>query len=133
MAVHSLTCQQCGRTFEAKRTDARTCSVDCRVALSKASRDANRRAAVEDAESVPVNLTASTLTELAAVGREGTALGQAALLLAYRIDRSQADAPQAVAALVKQHNATLADALRGAGRKSALDELKARRDAKRAG
>jgi hypothetical protein len=77
---------------------------------------------------------ASTLQELVSAGRESTALGQAALLLAYRIERSQMDTGAGVASLVKQHGATLAEALKGATQaKSGLDELRSRRDAKRAG
>lgn len=132
MASYALTCERCGEPFEAKRRDRRTCSDACRVALNTRTRRANTEAAAEKPD-VPVDVVASTLAELAAAGRQNSALGQSALLLAYRIDRSQADTPQAVAALVKQHNATLADALKGVGKASRVDELKARRDAKRAG
>jgi uncharacterized Zn finger protein (UPF0148 family) len=34
---HAITCATCGDTFTPKRSDARTCSVACRVALHRAS------------------------------------------------------------------------------------------------
>ncbi|HEX5347839.1 MAG TPA: hypothetical protein VFW64_12195 [Pseudonocardiaceae bacterium] len=77
---------------------------------------------------------ASTLLELAKAGRENTALGQAALLLAYRLEHSHLDTGASIASMVKQHGATLAEALKGAGKGvNPVDELRARRDAKRAG
>jgi hypothetical protein len=75
----------------------------------------------------------STLAELEAAGRSGTALGQAALLLARRLDGSGRETGASVAALSRQHAAALAAVLAGAkSAPDALDELRTRRERKRA-
>jgi hypothetical protein len=125
-------CDQCGVEYEAARRTSRYCSSSCRVHAYQGA--PARKSRAKPAGDVPTGLMASTLQELVSAGRESTALGQAALLLAYRIERSQMDTGAGVASLVKQHGATLAEALKGATQaKSGLDELRSRRDAKRAG
>lgn len=128
-------CDSCGKSYEAKRSDSKYCSGSCRAAASKRSKpqpDVVADTPLGDAASV--GLMASTLMELVKAGRENTASGQAALLLAYRLEHSQLDTGASIASMVKQHGATLAEALKGAAKAAtALDELKARRDAKRAG
>src|SRR6266568_4528361 len=69
--------------------------------------------------------------DLEAGGRLATPLGGMAMQLARRVD--QATAVMGYAALVKQLMATLDAAMKGvAVRTDAVDDLKARRDAKRA-
>lgn len=78
----------------------------------------------------PGRLESATLTELAAVGREGSIRGIHALVIARQIDQSPSNA---VAALSKEYREVLALALEGTKVEyDALDELRARRDAKRA-
>lgn len=78
-------------------------------------------------------MRAAALADLAAAERENTTLGRSALALAARIDRA-ADTGSALASTVKQLEATLTSALAGASVvKTAADELRARRDAKRRG
>jgi hypothetical protein len=70
--------------------------------------------------------------KLEAAGRSETYLGAAALALADRIDQSTA--VMGFAALVKELRATMDAALDGVQQAAdPLDELKRRRDAKRAG
>lgn len=70
--------------------------------------------------------------ELDAAGRADTYLGAAALALADRIDQSTA--VMGFAALVKELRATMDAALAGVKKVAdPLDELRARRDAKRTG
>jgi hypothetical protein len=77
---------------------------------------------------------AATEAVLVAAGRAGSPEGQSALVLARRIDASAGETGGGLAALVKQHGATLADAVKGAGvAVSRLDELRARRERNRAG
>jgi len=67
-------------------------------------------------------------------GRVDTSWGQAALLLARRLDSTSAESGSGVAALGREHGATMAEATRGvkvAG--DLLDELKARRDRQHVG
>lgn len=74
----------------------------------------------------------ATRAALEAAGRADHYLGAAALGLAGRID--VATAVMGYAALVKQLEATMASALAGTGHQvDVLDELRARRDSKRAG
>lgn len=74
---------------------------------------------------------AATMLELADAGRLGTPLGQAALVLARRIDRSHLDTGAGVASLAKQLQATLAAATADAEvEDDPVDEVRARRDAK---
>ena len=77
-----------------------------------------------------VTVRDATLAELARADRVGTALGAKALAMAARIDAG-ADTGAGLAALVKQHDATMAEAVRGSDAGDLLDELSARREARR--
>lgn len=75
-------------------------------------------------------LESATRAELAAVGRTETIRGIHALVIARQIDQAP---PNAIAALSKEYREVLALALEGTKVEyDALDELRARRDAKRA-
>jgi hypothetical protein len=78
------------------------------------------------------SLVDATTTELRSAGTESSALGQAALLLARRIESNQ-DGGSAMASMVKQWQDTMAKATAGAEpvTVSLTDQLKARRDARR--
>lgn len=127
----------CGGPFEAKRPNATYCSAKCRKRAQRAGTAGGQARTVplpprpdDPGEDGPV--TAATRRELAAAGREESALGQGALAAARRIDTPTSDSGSAVASLIREHRAALAEALDGA--KPAmddLDELRARRDAKR--
>ena len=78
------------------------------------------------------NVHSATLDVLTEAGRVETPLGQAALVLAARIDANQ-DSGGAIAAMAKQLASTLSAATAGANVvASPVDELRARRAAKRA-
>ena len=83
------------------------------------------------ARAVPPRLHASTRRELESVGQVDSSRGQAALLLARRIETCE-DAGSAVAALVREWRATM-DAAMSAGTSVAdpVDELQARRRERR--
>ncbi len=79
----------------------------------------------------PSALVEAVTRELDGVGRFGTVAGQAAVLLAGRI-ASRREAGAATAALAKQLSATMDRALGGVAKAvDPLDEIWARRDAKR--
>ena len=123
-------CGSCGAAFESKRAAGRWCSDRCRKRAQRAPAPAVVLA-VPPGEG---ELTEVTRLELQEAGRVDTSLGQAALLLARRLDSTSADTGSSLAALVREHRATLAEATRGlkvAG--DLLDELKARRDRQHAG
>jgi hypothetical protein len=77
-------------------------------------------------------LVAAVVAELTAAGREGSALGVQAIHLAQRLDLSRFDTGGGLAALSKELRAVMAAALQNAAvAADPVDELKARRDAKR--
>lgn len=131
MALRS--CDVCGRTYDAKRPSSRFCGATCRKRHQRSPGVAAVPAPTVLA-AAPGGLHAATHAELEAADRLETALGAAALALASRVDSGSAEQGSAFAALVREHRAALAEALRGANpAANPLDELKARRDRKRAG
>jgi hypothetical protein len=77
-------------------------------------------------------LVTGLLRELEAAGRVETAEGAHALFLARRLASSTGDTAASVASLSKEYRAARLEALRGVQpARSGLDELRARRDAKR--
>jgi len=122
------TCVVCGAEFEAVRA-ARFCSDRCR-------KRAARGRPLDAAPAAPVAflegaVTAATRDALAAAGRTLTPMGQAALVLARRLDTPGLDTGSALASITRQLGATLAEALKGARGDTApgrlADELAARR------
>jgi hypothetical protein len=121
-------CAVCSEEFEAKRAARMYCSGRCQ-------KRAQRQPKAEPAAAMPPDpdseLWAATLNELTAAGRVSSPAGVAALILARRIDTPGSETGAGLAALVKQHGATLADALKGARAEvNPLDELRARRERK---
>lgn len=130
-------CACCGEGFTAKRSSAKWCSPGCRqkglrrrqAGLSENVVQLGVAPPADEVHGGPVYV--ATFTELADAGRESTAMGQAALALATRID-SAADTGSSLASAVKQLGATMEVALKGARRaETALDRVRQRRDAKR--
>lgn len=136
-------CAVCGEPFEAKRAAAKYCGDRCRQRAHRSPEAASESKVLEPAgeptsEPPPALLagpvTLATMVELEDAGRLETALGQAALALARRIDFPATDTGSALASLAREHRATLAEAVRDA--KTAmdpLDELRLRRERKLAG
>lgn len=121
-------CAVCSDPFEAKRNTAKYCSRRCSVRAA-------RQPKPEPAGQMPVDpdseLWTATLNELTAAARTASASGQAALLLARRLDSQMTETGSSVAAMVREHRAALADALKGASAEvNPLDELRARRERK---
>jgi hypothetical protein len=126
-------CVVCSVPFEAKRNTAKYCSRRCSMRASR--RSGSPKAAVVAMPADPDSaLWSATLAELSAAGRVNSAAGQAVLVLARRIDASDGETGAGLAALVKQHGATLADAVKG--RRAVvnpLDELRLARERRAAG
>ena len=130
-------CDYCGAEYEAKHPSSRFCTAVCR----KRNQRNPRPAPVATHPSVAnlpdpggSGLTDATRVELGAAGRLDSALGRAALLLAQRLDVSDREPGTALAALIREHRAALAEAVRGAkAAADPVDELRARRDRKRTG
>lgn len=127
-------CAVCGTGFEAQRPQAKYCSAKCRMRKARGHESADKTA---DAEPAPKTdrpasgLIDAVTAELEAADRLNSVAGQHALELANRI----VNAPgmnTGVAALSKQLQAVLAEAVKGASQQAnPLDELRARRDRKR--
>jgi hypothetical protein len=131
----------CPTEFEAKRAAAKYCSERCKKRAQRKPGGVRTAKVVElpaepASEPAPVvgSVAAATLAELDHAGRLETAVGQAALALARRIDHAGAETGASLAALARQHLATLAEAVKNAKQAAdPLDELRGRRERKLAG
>jgi hypothetical protein len=135
-------CARCSAEFEAARFSARYCSPACRT---RAYRDRRKAAAAsppeapepvtdqapQDVEGFPVH---SALTaELTAAQQDATAMGQALLTVARRIDRDE-ESGSGLAALVLRLGVELQrmeTAAEGAGVEDEVAKARDRRDRKR--
>jgi hypothetical protein len=131
-------CDVCGRSYAARRARSRFCGGTCGKRSQRAGpAGLGPRAGVLDGEGAPLSgLEQAVARELEQAGQfgslRGQVQGQIALELAYRIGSGRESAT-AVAALVKELRATMAAALAGvAPAADPLDEIRARRDRKRA-
>lgn len=125
------TCVQCGKAFEAQRQSAQFCSASCRAMKSQGYAPKAAAVAVLPArEPVADGLYGSVLARVTEAGLLDSPEGQAALDLARRLPDAN---DGSVAGLHRELRAALAvvDAL--VPRRSSLDELRLRRDRKRAG
>lgn len=120
-------CDVCGDTYDAKRPNSKYCGGTCRKRSQRgalaADEDTQVPTLVPDLEVGPVE--AALLSELSKVERSATALGQAALALARRVDVGR-DTGAGLASLVKQLEATAKAAT--ANVKSAASPLDLMRD-----
>jgi hypothetical protein len=131
-------CAVCPAEFEAKRAAAKYCSDRCRKRAQRQPQDApvrSEQAPVTGGAS-PGGLLAATEAKLATAGRLDGPEGQAALILAARVETSvfSAETGASVASLVRQLHATLAEALAGARAAAdpVEDELRAARERRHA-
>lgn len=131
------TCARCGKPFEARRSTAKYCGSTCRSAESLRPVTPEAREEVANAllESIkpPSPLVLRIEAELRAAGRLETAKGQMALELAAAYGNPFDNGSQKVS-LMRAVKDLLDDALEGASvSDDPLDELKARRVARRSG
>jgi hypothetical protein len=118
-------CAMCPAEFDAKRAAAKYCSERCR---KRAQRQPAPAAALPMPADPDSELWSATLAELAVAGRVNCASGRAALALARRIDAG-GDTGSAVASMVREHRAALADAVKGQmAAVNPMDELRLRRE-----
>lgn len=122
-------CDSCGREYEARRKDSRTCSPACRQRRGRGAKPAPDLYVPADNP-----LLIATKRELEAAGKLDTRLGQQALVLAARVAGSETNA--GIAALSRELCMVVAEAIGGRGSAAprppdAIDEVRARRDVKR--
>ncbi|WP_343317764.1 hypothetical protein AAFM46_10950 [Arthrobacter sp. TMP15] len=138
-------CATCEQPFAAKRRTATYCSTQCRVRAHRtkpaalpsivqaaaAKKTAHGKSPPAPDADEPGSVADAVRVELEKAERVGTVMGQAALVLARRIDHSAMDTGSAVSSLVKQLSASLDAALAGAVvEEDTVDELRRRRDIK---
>ena len=122
-------CDVCQQPYEAKRATSKYCSANCRVRASRAPEQVTPPLVAVDFNPASAGaLYAATLRELEACEQVESSLGQTALLLARRLDDTPMDTGSSVAALVREHRATLLEAVeRGTIAADPLDQLSIRR------
>lgn len=129
-------CAECGEEFEAKRKAATYCSGRCTKRAQRRPQPDSPpptplRPTGESAPSPTGGVESATRAELERAGRDESAAGQSALALACRIDASSGETGSGVAALVREHRAVLAEALKDAETATdPIDELRTRRERK---
>lgn len=141
-------CARCAQTFSTSSRRARFCSPKCRTQATRARAKGEtetlaipakpkpkpkrtRKPAAPETDA-PVGALGAVLAELRAAGRLDSSAGQAAVALARRIDDG-AESSSGLAALTREMRAAMAEALsRVEASGDALDELRARREARRA-
>lgn len=112
-----VTCT-CGTVFQARSAKARYCSDRCRKRKSKAD--------VVELASTSTTLgpvAAAARRELEGAGRLDTALGQACMALAGRLDLPGVDTGSALAAVAARLELMLASATKGTGKPTAPQQL----------
>ena len=124
------TCEMCGKPFETKRPDAKTCSSTCRVRLSRSGGSAPKLRVVVPMEDRPTrggSLLGSVVVALEEAKALETPAGRLAVSLATRIDDPESnDSGSAVASLSRELRAVLGEALaRSSKSASPLDEIRA--------
>ena len=135
-------CDRCGQPFAPASKRARFCSVKCRTQATRARATGQpesiakpkrtRKPKAQAADSLTGTLGA-VVAELTAAGRLQTSAGQAAVALASRIDAG-AESSSGLAALTREMRAAMAEATANVAQAGdALDELRAKREARRAG
>lgn len=127
-------CDHCGGSYTARRASSRFCGGTCQKRAERARNTGlPARLGLIDGESSPPSMLEVCLTrELEEVGRVGTVDGQLALLLARRV-ASRNETGAATAALSRELSVVTARAMgTTTPAASPLDEIRARRDRKRA-
>ena len=142
-----ITCASCSTDFDARSSRARFCSSKCRTAAHyrrtklgiPETRDPKPvpKKSVKGRKPKPTDSPTGTLgavvAELTEAGRLQTSAGQAAVALARRIDDG-AESSSGLAALTREMRAAMAEATANVAQAGdALDELRAKREARRAG
>jgi hypothetical protein len=120
-------CDVCQIPYQARRASSRFCSARCRQRAQRSPSTSWRApvaAIVKPGDVAEGYLTGATLAELEAADMVTSSLGQLALLLARRLDTLTMDTGSSIAALVREHRATLNAAV-GAGTRAVdpLDQL----------
>lgn len=131
-------CDMCHKPFDARRPNAKFCGATCRKRNSRGVCDGVAKPVAPPPDPSDNSLVKATKSELEAAGKLDTRLGQQALILAARMSGNETSA--GVGTLSKELDRVMAAAIGAvppgapaAGTGDEIDELRAKRDAKRAG
>lgn len=138
----AMSCQACGRAFEAKRHTAKFCTTACRVRAHQAAkaghpitpqlprhREGAAVVALTPMSAEAGGITAVTERELRAADRLNTVAGQLAMLSARILDSGVQDTMSSTSAMIRQHLATVEKALDGAtAAETPLEKIRRERD-----
>lgn len=120
-----VTCS-CGTTFQAKNPRARYCSDRCRKRRQRGGADV-----VELKPDAPVNeesplgtVASATARELTEVNRLDSALGQACMAMARRLDHPGVDTGSALASVAARLESLLASATKGVAKATSPQQLR---------
>lgn len=134
----TASCARCGSDFATRRRSAKWCSDRCRQAGARARKAGKSetptkvRKSGAEVETLGAGVAPAVSRELELVGRLDTFAGRAAIALAMRIDDG-AESSAGLAALTRELSARMSEAVadvESAG--DLIDELRARREARRA-
>ena len=127
-------CDVCQTPYEAKRPASRYCSPRCRQRSARGKARGNETPRVIPAPPVKpdLGLVDATRRRLIAGNVLDSVEGQAALVIAARIERGAAESGSAVAALSRELRAVMETALKSsAPAGNLIDELRAQREKRR--
>jgi hypothetical protein len=113
----------CGTVFQARNPRAKFCSDRCR---KRRQRGGDVITLPDPATDQPPQGSVATATEreLTEAGRLETALGQACMAMANRLDRPGVDTGSALAAVASRLESLLASATKGAGKPTSPQQLR---------
>lgn len=117
-----VTCP-CGTAFQAKNPRARYCSDRCRKRRQRGGQVVDLPPLSDDRPGAGPVATA-TARELTEANRLDSALGQACMAMARRLDSPGVDTGSALAAVASRLESLLASATRGAGKPTAPQQLR---------
>lgn len=124
-------CDTCTRLYEARRVTSKFCSQRCQKRARRSPVGLSGATLLTFPAPVDGPMTKATMAELVVADRVESSLGQSALLMARRLDTPGADTGSSVAALAREHRATLALALESATNVlDPVDLVRLRRDAR---
>jgi hypothetical protein len=124
-----VTCAQCGEAFEGKRRTAKYCSPTCRQRSRRRATPAETEAAL-DLE-LGGGIVAMTRRELTSLKKLDSVVGQQAMTLAIRMTSGK-ETGSAIAALSRELTRVLQLARAAGEVKDPVDEVRERREQKRA-
>ncbi len=135
--MSAVTCAHCGASFSGKRRTAKYCSTKCRKDANNARRRTTQPASEHEAQAAEVadlrgqGLMESVRAELTSLNKLGTTLGAQALAVAEQM-AAGGETGSAMAALSRELRSIMVLASRGGESADSVDELKKKRDEKRA-